>query len=115
MEPNQLSTPTPQPQKPVTKITDDQAQAILAINSLQTKEQAQASKSFLLLVIASIVILVALSLFIGSKNHPKNKSPSYSPAIVNPSNNPFNSNSGNGSVDSEVKYCSNPVNANLTC
>ena len=111
MNPNEPSNQPVGPNKlEKPPISDAEAQALLTVNSLDTAKTKQNSKAFLYFVIALIVILVGLSLYIGSRNH-ADQAKTTKGTTSSSSSDPFSS----GLVDSEVKYCSNPVNATTTC
>lgn len=111
---NPFNTPTPTANKPNRQINDEQAQSLLAVNSLASEQKTKGSKKFLFLIIAGIIIIIAASLIIESTNKSKSSNPG-SFSLPTRQNSPFNSNNNSNSVNKELKYCSNPTNALLTC
>lgn len=107
--------PTNKPKPPV--LTEDQIQGLLILNHVagDTKKAASPKKRFayITLAIVVIIILVITSYHTheGNKSH-KSASSGSGNILTNPGQNPLNN---NGSVNSQVKYCSNPINASLAC
>lgn len=104
------TTVNPQIDSSVKKLSDEQANALLEINSLQTKQAKNSSYKFLYFVIAVIVLVTGISLALEVNNNSGNKTANKSSATTS-TKDPFSS----GSINNEVKYCSNPINAQLTC
>jgi hypothetical protein len=94
---------------PKDQLSDEQVQALLAVNKLQVKDVNNHASSFLAIVISVTILVVVLSLVLSYKNG-LNAKTSFSPKVS--SSSPFNSNS---SIDQQVKYCSNVINAQTSC
>lgn len=100
------------PQSPVT----------LSANSLNLANPPKESKKAILYVAIVIVIIAAVvGVFAAIQNIDKNHSSTLKTtaptntkngSVVNPDQNPLNN---NGPINAQVKYCSNPVNAELVC
>ena len=96
-------------------MSDKDAQAILALNNLQSNKPIRTKPPIKLLIIAAIlIILVVIASYIMSSFKPgTNPAPAGLgfPAQGNPS-------SGRGvskQINQDVKSCSNPLNATLVC
>jgi hypothetical protein len=89
----------------------DKAQSLLEINNLKVTEPSKKSPLFLSTMIILIIIIIITALLF--KPNQKNNSSSTNPNVSLPSsNNPLNN---NGSINQQVKYCSNIVNAGAVC
>lgn len=91
------------------EITPEEAEALLLLNNRTNKNKYRKTMYIIWTVTIALCISIALLHVTGIK--PKN-SQVKSNSSTTLTNNPLNN---NGSVDSQVKYCSNPVNANLVC
>ncbi len=115
-------TPPPKPvqeQSPYTALpakstwTDTDAQTLLAVNNLQTSKKAKGSKRFLIAMAVVVVMMIAAGLYASahkSQNSSANSGSNIS--LPNPTNNPLNN---GGSINQQVKYCSNVINASTVC
>jgi hypothetical protein len=101
-----------EPTKPP-QISDDQARDLLAVNNLQTAKSPHDSKKFILILSAIVILVVVIGLVLSSQNHSSPQSSTSAPTL--PSMNPAKNSLTSGSIDAQVKYCSNPINAQLTC
>ena len=114
-------------------INSTQPQVTLSANSVAIANPPKHSKKTILYIIDAILllaILIVLFAVLPKLGNPKKSSPTHSltsstsrtqaqsitqtnnNSVVNPTQNPLNN---NGSINSQVKYCSNVVNAELVC
>lgn len=115
-EPN--SNPT-QNQNPYTvlptqpKLTDTDAQALLTVNNLQGRQPPKHSNWYVVAIVALALVLAATALYTHSNHTAKNNSKTSNSSVSLPnSSNPL---TNNGTVNQQVKYCSNVINASTVC
>jgi hypothetical protein len=96
------------------ELTPEQAQALLTINGLQAVKESKDSKWLLTSVVIIVVIMLVATIYVGLSHSSKKTSISSSSKVSLPSknNNPL---SNGGSINQQVKYCSNIINASTVC
>jgi hypothetical protein len=95
------------------KFTDEEARSLLAINSLDINQKAKSSRRFLVVVIGFVILVVVASIYLEVRNHSEDNTSKSAGSTSSSTKNPFTT--GSSTVNNEVKYCSNPVNAQTTC
>jgi len=92
-------------------MTEAEAQALLTINSLQATRPVKSPKKIYLYISVAIILVILIAL-LSALGHASKKSSSGNTTLPNPNNNPVNN---GGSINSQVQYCSNPINAATVC
>lgn len=110
--------PTPNPeQSPYTsiatepKLTDTDAQTLLTINNLQTKKPAKRPSWLLIVTIIIVVALIGATAY-KSFGHTIKKTAANSNTSLPGKNNPL---TNGGTINQQVQYCSNVINASTVC
>jgi hypothetical protein len=113
-------TASPNPvQNPRIKMTDEQAQALLAINLLQNGQSLPTKKSFPMMLIVSLITVVALaiiaSVLVGNLKGKTTSNTSSSSSTPSSTNSTENNDGTTKQINQDVKSCSNPLTAISQC
>ncbi len=100
------------PDKP--KLTAADSKSLLTINGLIARKVSSHSKIPLIVMAAVVLIVFATAIYAFSDHNTKTTSGSSNSniSIPNPIKNPLNS---GGTINQQIKYCSNLINANIGC
>lgn len=112
------AAPAPsQPVKPKPAITEHEAQALLALNNLQSAPPRKANLPINLVIAMAVLIILAIaSSFLLGAFKPGSSKANGSGSIGLPNQSPTSTGRGvNRQINQDVKTCSNPVNATLVC
>ncbi len=95
-------------------LTDNQAQNLLTVSGLQSGKSTKPSKGILIVIVALVIVAIVTALFAHSGHHTtKSSSKGSNLSVPNANNSPLNNDSS--SINQQVQYCSNIVNANTVC
>lgn len=120
--PSAISSPTNKAQSPIPNTTDTKRSdsdfeipVISAADALINEDMHKKTRKALMIggiVVVIVVILLSVAVFQIVHDLPSKHVSKTNDSVNNSSQNPLNN---NGSINSQVKYCSNPINAATVC